>query len=216
MKDQSPILIAGPPRSGTTMLAGLLYYHNGVWIGRSRKTKYPGTNSDFGSENLDIKDIMKRLAAQLIYQNWHTPLPDTPLIWHIRDRLKDDIESFVPENTRWLVKTSWLLAFHKAWDAIYPEAVWIFPKRSEESILDSMNRHPSMRKRPDNMKRKFIQALHARQSETKSIVHNCIDIDVYKLSQQNRQEVQRLFDFLGSEVNWKVVNEWLDPKAMKK
>ena len=56
---QDPILIAAPPRSGTTMLAGLLYYH-GMWVGRSRTTMYPGTNSEFGSENIDIKNIMKK------------------------------------------------------------------------------------------------------------------------------------------------------------
>ena len=59
MINQKPILIAGCPRSGTTMLAGLLHYH-GVWVGRSRTTMYPGSNSNFGSENLDIKEIMKQ------------------------------------------------------------------------------------------------------------------------------------------------------------
>ena len=53
---RDPILIAAPPRSGTTMLAGLFYKH-GVWVGRTCTTMYPETNSDFGSENIDISKI---------------------------------------------------------------------------------------------------------------------------------------------------------------
>ena len=73
MNNYDPILIAGPPRSGITMMSGIFHYH-GVWIGPARTTKYPKSNSSLGTENIDIKKYLKSLLDG--YKNWNTPLPD--------------------------------------------------------------------------------------------------------------------------------------------
>lgn len=204
---QTPMLIAGPPRSGTTMLAGLLAKH-GVWVGRAKTTDYPGTNSDFGSENIDIKNVMKREAMRVHYHNWRVPLPegDLPLA------IKDDVEAFVPESTRWLVKTSWTLAFYKFWNAAYPEAYWILPCRSEDAVVNSMNRHPSMRRRPDAMKRKFTHALHVRQKEVRDSCNRTLTVNMNKIASRDKETIEELFDFVEEYLSWDVVNEWIEPK----
>ena len=51
---KQPVIIASPPRSGTTMLAGLLHHH-GLWIGNARVTHFKQTNSDLGTENIEIQ-----------------------------------------------------------------------------------------------------------------------------------------------------------------
>lgn len=212
--DQKPIFIAGPPRSGTIMLAGLLVRH-GVWVGRARTTDYPGTNPPMAVENLDIKELMKREATKVGYRNWRVPFPEDALMERA-DYFKKEIEKFIPVDTRWMVKTSWLLTFDEFWRAAYPHAYWILPVRSEKMIMDSMNRHPSMRRHPDNMKRKFIRALHARQEKVFNSGCNCIRGNVNKISRRNRGDIQALFDFLNMKVDWRIVDEWIDPKLLKR
>ena len=211
MIQQTPIFIAGPPRSGTTMLAGLLQHH-GLWIGRARTTMFPGSNSNVAAENIDIKEIMKREAKRLGYRNWRMPLPEQI---KYSDKLKKEIESFVPEDTRWLVKTSWVLTFHEFWNQAYPDAIWILTKRTTPMIFDSMNRHTGMRRRPDNMKKKFIIGLKERQAEVQALVKNSITIDVKKISMKNWEAIENLFNFLDLKMDWDAVDKFIEPNRMK-
>lgn len=215
MVNQRPILIAAPPRSGTTMLAGLLHKH-GVWVGNARKTWFKGSNSDFGSENQDIKAIMKREAGKINYKNWTVPLPnylnqgEKEVI-----RIKEEIESFVPGNSLWLVKTSWTLVFCAFWSQAYPNTKWVFPIRSPLSILNSMNRHPRMCKRPYSMKKNFIRALKNRQREVSQGVRNFLFIDVCKIANKDTNELDKLFTYLKIPISWQTVDDWIKPKMMK-
>lgn len=212
---QPPILIAGPPRSGTTMLAGLLHKH-GVWVGNTRTTHFPGTNPpDFGSENLDIKALMQEESKKIPYRNWCVPLPDEVTL---ASDLKQKIDTIAPDDTPWLVKTSWTLIFYRFWVSAYPGAKWIFPMRKPEMILDSMNRHPSMRRRPDKMKKKFIKALKARQMKVMGFLHeyDFTYLNMNKISKRDNDEIERLFHFMKIEINWEAVNEWIKPKDFKR
>jgi hypothetical protein len=211
--NQSPILIASPPRSGTVLLAGLLHHH-GVWIGRSRTTKYPGTNPELGVENIDIKEIMKREGLKQGYKNWGANLPNRLQGLNLKE-LKKEIEKFVPKNRTWLVKTSWTLTLSEFWMQAYLDALWILPVRTEQAILDSMNRHPGMCKRSDKGKLAFIQALQTRQSEVSVKVKNSLAVDVKKVSQKDKEEIQRVFDFVNIVIDWNIVNKWIEPWRMK-
>jgi len=213
MINQKPILIAGCPRSGTTMLAGLLHYH-GVWVGRSRTTMYPGSNSNFGSENLDIKEIMKQEGDLIGYKhkNWSADLPIKPQT--DTAVLKKAIEAFVPHDQPWLVKTSWTLIFYEFWKEAYPDAYWIFPYREEQSILDSMDRHPGMAKRFDKVKRDYVTALMERQIDVRLAVRKHFQVDVKKVSQMNLSQITWLFDFLDMKVSKEVIYDWIEPELM--
>lgn len=209
-----PILIAGPPRSGTTMLAGLLHKH-GIWVGNTRTTHFPGTNPpDFGSENLDIKELMKDEAQKIPYRNWCVPLPDEVTL---TADLKSKIDAIAPQDTPWLVKTSWTLIFYQFWISAYPDAKWVFPMRKPEMILDSMNRHPSMRRRPDKMKKKFIKALRARQMKVMGFLHeyDFTYLNMNKISKRDKEEMERLFHFLKMEIDWEAV-KWIKPEQFKR
>lgn len=210
--DQTPILIAGPPRSGTTMLAGLLSTH-GVWVGRARTTQYPDTNVKFGSENQDIKAIMKRIAAGRGYRNWNVPLPDQPDFWN---GIKEEVEAFVPANTSWLVKTSWTLVWHEFWTEAYPHAQWVLPYRNVLSTLDSIARHPGMsRNHPPWQRRTFVEALQRRQSQVAAQVRESIVVDVYRVSRGDRDSILALFEFLQITPQWEKINQWIQPGKMK-
>jgi hypothetical protein len=208
---QDPILIAAPPRSGTTLLAGLFHYH-GVWVGRARTTQFPGTNSDFGSENLDIKNIMKREAERVKYVNWEIPFPDPRL-----DRIiKSEIEEFVPEDTPWLVKTSWCLLFWKFWRGAYPNARWVFPTRDTLKIVDSMNRHPGMRKRRDGVKRQYVANLLRRASDVIDSGANYTFVDMEGLADRDPAVIGDLFRFLDITPDYTVIKNWIKPEMLKR
>ena len=211
MVRQDPILIAGPPRSGTTMLAGLLHFH-GVWVGRSRLTQYPGTNSKFGSENVDIKNIMKREASRAGYKNWETPFPDSGL----GKDIKSEIEEFVPDDTVWLVKTSWCLVFWKFWVIAYPNARWVFPTRDTLKVVDSMNRHPGMRKHPDGQKHQYIANLLRAASEVIDCGVNYTYVDIEGLADRDSQVIDDLFEFLDIVPDYDIVKEWIKPEMLKR
>jgi len=215
MKRDDPILIAGPPRSGTTMMAGLLYHH-GVWVGNARTTNHPGTNpSDFGSENLDIKELMKSEAKRIGYKNWKVPLPDDV---ELRPDLKDRIDEIVPNDLQWLVKTSWTLIFYRFWRKAYPRARWLIVRRPIPMIMDSMQRHPAMRKRHPDERLAFIKALHNRQLETIRTLESEDDfftVDVEKIAVRDKLECERLFEYLRIPINWEAINRWIKPSDFK-
>lgn len=208
---QDPILIAAPPRSGTTMLAGLLYYH-GVWVGRSRLTQYPGTNSNFGSENIDIKNCFKKKAAGVSYSNWQAPFP---VLGKCKE-LKSQIEAFVPENTRWLVKTSWNLIFNEFWLENYPDAQWVFTTRDSFKIVDSMNRHPGMRNHPDGEKRQYIAHLLRAASWVIDQGAYFTYVNVEQLADRDSDVIEDLFQFLELTPDYDTINEWIKPEMLKR
>jgi len=213
---QDPILIAGSPRSGTMLLAGLIHYH-GVWVGRARTTMYPGTNSNFGSENIDIKNVMKGLAAKAEYKNWTTPFPPSNFV----DReealfIKKDIEEIVPEDTPWLVKTSWCLIFWKFWVMAYPNAKWIFPTRDTLKIMDSMNRHPGMRKHPDKEKSQYIAHLLRAASAAIDYKVNYTFVDMEGLADRDPGVIGDLFRFLEIKPDYDVIKDWIKPEMLKR
>jgi len=193
------------------MLAGLLHYH-GIWVGRSRTTMYPGTNSEFGSEHIDIKNVFQKAADKIPYKNWETPFPSLGSCKF----LKKEIEAFVPEDTPWLVKTSWSLIYWRFWVEAYPNAKWIFPTRDTIKIVDSMNRHPGMRKHPDGQKHQYIAHLLRNAS---TVIDQEVDytyVDMEGLADRNPRVLADLFRFLELEPDFKVINTWIKPEMLKR
>ena len=213
MIQQNPILIAGSPRSGTTMLAGLIHFHD-VWTGRTRTSRYPKTNPGrLGTENQDIKALIKQFAWLGRYRNWNVPLPEQPK--NFDGFFKAKVELFVPENTRWLVKTSWVLIYYVLWMQSYPEARWVLPYRDIDSIIDSMNRHPAMRKHPHEEKVNYVTALQERQNEIRPMLKYQHTVDAKKISQKDEDEIAKLFRFLEIPMQQEIIDKWLNPNWMK-
>ena len=189
------------------MLAGLLYQH-GLWIGNSRVTKYKETNSDFGSENTEIKELMKGYAKRIRYQNWYLPLPESP---DAADHLLERVSEIVPDDTKWLVKTSWTLIFGEIWTEAFPEAKWLFVRRKVGDIVSSISRHPVMRRHSPNQTIPFIKALHYKQNKLTKVIspERFLFVDVDKIVLKDSEECNRLFRFCDLELNKSALNSWI-------
>lgn len=207
---QDPILIAAPPRSGTTVLAAVLHAH-GIWVGKGRTTRYPGTNMNFASENTGIKTIFKETAKEMGYENWDAPIPN--LI--PGSRLKSQIEDHVEEDTPWLIKASWNLVFWQFLKKAYPKARWLFPVRDIDKIIDSMNRHPGMVKHSDAEKYAYVNALQRKRFEviTTDVKYHCFNIE--KFVSKDVETIDGVFAFLGITPDWNVINNTVKCPMLK-
>lgn len=208
MNKHQPILIAGPPRSGTTMIAGL-FYHHGVWIGESRSTSYPKTNSKLGTENIQIKKYLKSLLPKG-WKNWNLPLPNVSCPKkdiHFKERILELVETDGP----WLVKTSNILLTSELWRAAFPDAFWVFPKRPTGAIIQSAMNHPAMKKRGKHKIKEFVSSLKFRQDVIFPFVDNKTKVDVNELVRFDVVAAD-LLSQAGIVPRKKVIRDWINPE----
>ena len=207
-----PILIAGPPRSGSTMAAGLLIKH-GVWVGEAYPTPYKNTNSNIGTENPDLKKLHFKYKNQMNYRNWQVPLPLQPnedYGW-----FKQQVLSLVDTDGPWLVKTAWLVIFWSVWANAFPDAKWVLLDRPAEDIANSVIRHPKMKARGHETAYNFALALQERQKELAPYV-NHIFIDTTKLGQGDMNEFHKLMNFCNIKPNENVAKDFIKPNRWGK
>jgi len=206
MINNRPILIAGPPRSGTTMLAGVFIYHN-CWVGNCKVTSYPETNSLLGTENVKIKKYLKSLYPK--YRNWTIPIPDVKE----DEKLRGFLSKLVPPDNAWVVKTGALLITWRIWNNVFPEALWVFPERPFKDIVSSALRHPAMRRRGDRRIRKFIKSLQVRQSVIEENVKNSIRVDTHTIGKhRDFTRCKEMVEKAGLQYEETVVDLWVKRK----
>jgi len=196
----NPILIASPPRSGTTMIAGLLHHH-GAWVGKAGVTKYKKTNSDFGSENIEIKRYLKMLLIG--YKNWSVPLPDIKKAM----KFKENILSLVNTDGPWLVKTSNILLTWQLWNEAFPQATWLFIDRSSEAVINSVLRHPRMGRRHIRKIEKFVMALQLRQRYVSQYVNNYMFVNVDEIIKTG--DAEKVVTFCGLTYDPSIAENWI-------
>tara|TARA_Y100000310_G_scaffold263133_1_gene273151 strand:+ start:1657 stop:2259 length:603 start_codon:yes stop_codon:yes gene_type:complete len=117
-----PILIAGAPRSGTSMCARILT-SQGVWTGDCRQ---PNKFNPYGYyENITLTNMLDQ------HYKGHFPLAWEDILEVL------EFQAWPPQMP-WLFKHWKLLPTWKIWDAMFPEATWVLPFRKEEDNLRSM------------------------------------------------------------------------------
>lgn len=210
---QSPLIIAAPGRSGTTMLAGLLHEH-GVWIGEGRVTSHPQTNSLIVSENAGIKRLLKHMAKEIGYHNHQLPLPVVDRVEERAEELLQYLHGVVPEKQPWLVKTTWTLVFGEVWKKAFPEARWLFVQRNIMDIVRSNQRHPVMRKRDVQSVYMFASALRRRQHYIAQTVlkKNSMFVDIDRVAACDMEECERVLRFCDLAPNKEVIKKWIKPE----
>lgn len=186
-----PILIAGPPRSGTTLIAWLLHLH-GAWIGEAETTKDPTTNPLVGTENTAIK-------------RWLTMLPADTEYPAFRERLLALVDTDGP----WLVKTSNLLTHWRLFATHFPEARWVLPNRPLEDIVASdMRRRPVDYRTSRNIRatNKIVQM----EIAASGVEHHWVIAD--RLAREDMEEARKLVEFCGLSFDPGVTREWIQPE----
>lgn len=193
MKSNSPIFIAAPTRSGTTMLAWLLHLH-GAWIGEAKITKAPETNSLVGTENIHIKKYLRSLSRSV-----------SP------EEIRQDLLFLVETDGPWLVKTAQLLL---KWDRLhkaFPNAKWLLPSRQLKDIVDSAMRHPGMKHRGRDAHTSIVLQ-HVRFQHLVAQHCNALWVDMNALATRDMLEAKQVVDFCGLKFDTKLWDGWVKPE----
>jgi hypothetical protein len=210
--DSQPIFIAGSPRSGTTMIAGLLKLH-GVWVGESRVTRDPKSNSLIGTENVPIKRTMNRQFLRIDYKNRMIPFPSPEELQKIDyDKIWDVIVRVVPEEGQWLYKSAGLLILYVYFNGKFPDARWVFPRREPQLIVDSIKRHAYMQFHSDTMA--FVKYVLKRQEEVAACVKHSMFLPTKPIANLDMDFIQEYFDFCGVEMDENIVKDFVKPEMM--
>ena len=142
--EYSPILITGAARSGTSMIAGIIYIC-GAWGGKmAGKTRYNKRGMFENSEIREtlVKPALERMGCDKLGQK---PLPDI-------ERIKNPNAYFVAHWGReiekiikgqgyvsgpWMYKGAKMCLMWPIWSAAYPWAKWIIVRRKDNDIVNS-------------------------------------------------------------------------------
>lgn len=212
--DQRPVFIAGSPRSGTTMIAGLLVLH-GFWVGESRVTKEPSSNSLIATENIPLKKAMNEELKRMKYKNRGVPLPTVEAVRHLNwIHICNVAEDVLPSKGRWLLKTAGLLLFYEFWNEKFPDALWVFPRRNPEDIVASIRRHPKMRFSDNSRVGEFVEQILERQEVVEKQVKNSMYVPAKAVANLDMDLITEYFRFCDVEMDEKIVRDFIKPKMM--
>ena len=212
-----PILIAGAPRSGTSLTAGILHQH-GVSVGKHNA--HPKFNPKGSFENTQMKSVFDS-----IIRKHNMPLnpiaadpvePDLPLLG---EKLRKCVE-----GNPWLLKETKLLWFYQNLSKQFPDAIWVLPVRPRKDSIASMYRHGVLPGRlKASMKREGIDATvqdaagmywdkcHNRQHYIANRSKH-IWISTHAIAKGDLDESQRLVKACGLDFDESKVKEFINPE----
>lgn len=150
VQKNQPIFVIGFPRSGTSLVAGLLH-QMGAWIGpdvaQGNMWNPKGYFENLKLRDRVVKDQLRTMdcdplgTGRLPTRDQMKALPD------IRKRVLGILETQGYDGKRpWLFKDCKLTIVWPAWAHAFPDARWIICERSREAILKSCANTPFMKR----------------------------------------------------------------------
>ena len=221
---ESPILITGCARSGTSLTAGIINLC-GAFGGRMRP---PNVNNKKGMfENVQItqgivKPFLKSIGADTMGQN---PLPD-PI--KVRRKMFFDGDAWTPRvlevlkkegykgNKQWFYKGAKMCLIWEIWNAAFPDARWIIVRRNKEDIIDSCLRTSFMRAYKD--KEGWSGWVDWHEKRFKEMIENKLNVrEIYpeKIVLGNFDEIKSIVTDLGLNYNDIQVRDFVSPNLWK-
>jgi hypothetical protein len=145
----APVFILGVPRSGTSLVTGLLAL-NGLWVGRTLAGDVSNPKGYF--ENIALRDgVNKELLSQLGYDRFGVqslpPAVGLPRAPGLRKLVLSSIAAEGYDGSRpWGFKDPKLTLTWPIWHQEFPQARWIVVRRPTSSVVQSCLRAPFMRR----------------------------------------------------------------------
>lgn len=153
MIEKQPIIITGIPRSGASMVAGVIKIC-GAFGGEM--SGYKGVH-----ENDAIRETLEKpyLASIWADEMGQYPLPEKkhikiPLTW--RESVEEIIERDGYKDGEWFYKSSRAALIWQVWHNAYPRAKWIIVRRKTSDIIESCLKTGYMKAFKDSKKREAI------------------------------------------------------------
>jgi len=146
-KFHKPIFVTGLPRSGTSLVAGLLHAC-GAWVGNTVLGDAANPRGYF--EHVIVRE---RIVKQLLSRVHCDPMgvnPLSPLDLSLRVSNLEKVLGAVlaredyNANMPWLYKDAKLTLVWPAFAHAFPDATWVIVKRDPQQVIDSCLRTPFM------------------------------------------------------------------------
>ncbi len=134
-----PLLVTGLPRSGTSLVAGLLA-ESGVWVGRTVPGGPPNPRGFFEHvvlrEEID-KGLLRALGCDPLGVTSLPPMTLPPV-----DNLRETVHRVLARegydgHRPWLFKDAKLTLLWPLWAQAFPRARWLIVRRAREDVIRS-------------------------------------------------------------------------------
>lgn len=197
-----PILITGLPRSGTSMVAGIINCC-GIFGGkllRGNKDNQRGYFENTEIRNKIDKALLKQMNCDPRGQNI---LPEvSPLIYPIlRQNIKNDVLSILKKDgwrkdVRWFFKDAKLSLLWPVWNYAFPDAQWVIVRRPDEQIIESCLNTGFMSGR--KTRKSWTQYIEYHKKRFKEIKTNCNARELWsnKIVDSSFCELNEILDWL--------------------
>lgn len=214
----APVLVTGLPRSGTSMVAGLLREF-GLWLG---ETVPGGPENPRGFfENIILRE---KLQKELLRRGKVDPLGVNPLPapgWHPDVRNFRDVvgrvlaaEGYTGAQP-WGFKDAKMALTWRIWHQHFPAARWIVVRRPTEQIVGSCLRTSFMRHHSGDPEfwRRFVDAYLARLAQLRGTTSWCRVVESGEIVEGRFEQLERLVGELGLEWRRGAVESFIEPEA---
>lgn len=176
-KDGLKVIIVGPPRSGTSFLAGLIV-RMGFYPGPSKMLLEANKNNPYGFyEFKNLLDLDHRILEDKYGSIWN--IPDFDCHW-ISDLVneKNIVKKTVNKYGLEVYKGNMLIVLSDLYSELFPDAKWIFITRSKEetkrSIRDAWGSDKSDDEL-DELLERWLEIWNSSQAGKKSLKFNYED-----------------------------------------
>lgn len=227
----SPIIIVGAARSGTSMVAGCIHLC-GAWKGDTAgPNKY---NAKGMFENLPLRqEILKPLLhAAGADKLGQYPLPetkDTVIPADIRESvLKRIKKQGWTSDQPWMWKCAKMSLIWPAWNFAFPDSKWIIVRRKTSDIIYScmhtgfMNAYANKKVQKEvgveNEHDGWLYWVRKHEEKFREIIDAGINVRTVwpeRMIEANYQQMKDTIEWLGLEWNSKVATEFVEPKLWK-
>lgn len=207
---KSPIIITGVPRSGTSMVAGILQIC-GAFTGN--------VNQMF--ENKQLKETvlvpyMRQMGFDPTGQKNHPNTDNLSIPRNFRDRVLNIMEGQgLKENDVWAVKSNLVSLTWPIWAYAFPKAKFVIVRRRPADIVNSCQKTAYMNAYSD--KEGWLKMVRSYQNKFSEMVDeglNCKVIWPHRMAYGDYGQVYELLEWTG--LPWKTdVLNWADPKFLK-
>ncbi|MFW6002557.1 MAG: sulfotransferase [archaeon] len=208
MKD--PIIVTGIPRSGTSMIAGILQLC-GAWTG--------DVNNMFENKEIKFSVLVPYMNSINADFRGQKEFPNTENI-SIPRNFRSKIEAIAlkqgcKQDDKWIIKSNLVSLTWPVWNYAFPNAKYVIVRRRPADIANSCMKTSYM-DAYDN-REDWIKMCRFYQSRFAEMVEeglNCKVIWPHRMAYGDYGQIWELLEWTGLPWNSKVLN-WVDPKFLK-
>lgn len=224
----SPILITGAARSGTSLVAGAIH-KSGAWGGQMSGPTHNNRKGMFENHqirNQIVKPYLRTIGMDHLGQY---PLPDIDRL-SIPHDWKDQVlevmqQQGLKEHQPWMYKGAKMCLMWPIWEYAFPNAKWIIVRRRTEDIVRSCL-HTGFMKR--FRRRQFQEEVgaaneaeawewwvHQHIERFRQMINHGLNVKVVRPERMVVGDYTQIYDaveWCGLEWNSQIVAEFIDPK----